>query len=62
MLFFSSKLHGSVFCAVFAYFLMMVGSGTAQMRVVDGVEVRGAIVARLAAEGEQASETGAALM
>jgi flagella basal body P-ring formation protein FlgA len=55
MLFLSFRLCGPVFYAVVAYFLVMVGSGAAQMRVVDGVEVRGAIVARLAAAGEQAA-------
>ncbi|WP_439143582.1 flagellar basal body P-ring formation chaperone FlgA [Planktotalea sp.] len=55
MSFSSSKPCKTFVLGIAAYFLIMVGSSSAQLRIVDGAQVRDAIVARLAAAGEQAA-------
>jgi flagella basal body P-ring formation protein FlgA len=55
MTFITSETVRYFFSGVFVYFTVLVTSCSAQERIVDGTEVRAAIVARLAAAGERAA-------
>jgi flagella basal body P-ring formation protein FlgA len=55
MLFSNFKRARHLLSIAIVYFAVFLASGNAEQRIVDGVEVRAAIVARLAAAGEQAA-------